>query len=321
MAHWTRDALLDLVRGYQAAAVLSAAADLDVFRALRDGASTAADVARGVRGDPRATTVLLDALAALGLLAKEGDRYRVPPDVAPLVAPHGADSVLHMIRHQGNSLRRWSRLAWTLRDGGPPVREPSVRGEAGDTASFVGAMDDLSRHVAPELLATLGDVRFRHLLDVGGALGTWTIAWISRVPDAQATLFDLPAVIPLARERLADAGLLDRVHLVPGDFYRDPLPQGADLVWLSAIVHQNDREQNRALFSKIRDALVDASRTRPVAGALFAVNMLVGTPHGGTFTLAELTEDLGAAGLTDVALLRRDEGMHSIVSARRPQRP
>ena len=86
------------------------------------------------------------------------------------------------------------------------------------------------------------------------------------------------------------------------------LPAGADLAWVSAIVHQNSRAQNRALFAKvfaalapggriaIRDILMEEDRTRPVAGALFAVNMLVATEGGGTFTFAELREDLEAAG-------------------------
>ena len=88
----------------------------------------------------------------------------------------------------------------------------------------------------------------------------------------------------------------------------DALPPGADLAWVSAIVHQNTRAQNRALFTAvfealtpggriaIRDILMEEDRTRPVAGALFAVNMLVATQGGGTFTLAELREDLVAAG-------------------------
>ena len=56
-------------------------------------------------------------------------------------------------------------------------------------------------------------------------------------------------------------------------------------------------------------------------GALFAVNMLVGTQGGGTYTFEEIREDLEAAGFTDAALLRRDEGMHSIVTARKPAPP
>ncbi len=109
----------------------------------------------------------------------------------------------------------------------------------------------------------------------------------------------------------------------------DTLPGGADLAWVSAIVHQNSREQNRTLFRKIfgaleprgrvaiRDIVMDEGRTRPPAGALFAVNMLVATQGGGTFTLRELSEDLTAAGFTEPSLARKDEGMNSIVLARK----
>jgi predicted O-methyltransferase YrrM len=140
----------------------------------------------------------------------------------------------------------------------------------------------------------------------------------------------MPHVIPMARRRLAAAGLAKRVKLVAGDFTRDALPAGADLAWVSAIVHQNSRAQNRALFSKviaaltpggriaIRDILMEEDRTRPVAGALFAVNMLVATEAGGTFTLAELREDLMAEGFAAVALARPDEAMNAIVVARKP---
>jgi len=114
---------------------------------------------------------------------------------------------------------------------------------------------------------------------------------------------------------------------VPGNFYTDALPAGADLAWVSAIVHQNSRQQNRALFGKvfaalvpggrilIRDFVMDDTRTEPAAGAFFAVNMLVGTPGGGTFTFGELRDDLAAAGFVEVTLLRRGDGMDSIVGA------
>jgi hypothetical protein len=110
----------------------------------------------------------------------------------------------------------------------------------------------------------------------------------------------------------------------------DPLPQGADLAWVSAIVHQNSRPQNRSLFAKVLDALVPSgriavrdvlmedNRTRPIAGALFAVNMLVATPGGGTFTFRELRSDLRAAGFARVVVRRRDAAMNSIVVAQKP---
>ena len=122
-----------------------------------------------------------------------------------------------------------------------------------------------------------------------------------------------------------------RVTLAPGDFTVDPLPPNADLAWVSAIVHQNSRAQNRALFAKIfhalrpggrialRDILMDDNRTAPVAGALFAVNMLVATEGGGTFTFDELREDLESAGFVQAAVCRRDPGMNSVVVARKPE--
>ena len=153
---------------------------------------------------------------------------------------------------------------------------------------------------------------------------------VTAVPTGVAPLFDLPEVIPLARCCLTHAGLNQRVRLAPGNYLVDPLPQGADLAWVSAIVHQNSRAQNRRLFTRtfralrpdgriaIRDILMDSTRTRPVAGALFAVNMLVGTEGGGTFTGNELRHDLESAGFVDITLARRDQGMNSVIVATKP---
>ena len=93
------------------------------------------------------------------------------------------------------------------------------------------------------------------------------------------------------------------------------------------IVHQNSRSQNRALFANVgqalgpggrivlRDILMEPNRIQPVAGALFALNMLVATEGGGTFTFQELAEDLASAGFTQAAVVRRDEAMNSVVVA------
>jgi precorrin-6B methylase 2 len=190
-------------------------------------------------------------------------------------------------------------------------------------------MDNISRPIAAEIVGRLQPLEFTHLLDVGGASGTWTIAFLKIAPRANATIFDLPAVIPMARKRIAEAGLTDRVRLVAGDFYENDLPSGADLAWLGAIAHQNSREQNRSLFAKvhaalrkngtivIRDIVMEPSHTAPAAGALFAVNMLVATPAGGTYSLDEYTEDLAATGFADVTLVHRDEAMNSLIRARK----
>ncbi len=328
---WTAEGILELTRGYHPACVLIAGAELDVFSILHEQPMDAASLATRIQGDTRATAVLLDALVAMRLLEKHESVYRVPADVADLLTETGKSCRLGMVRHQGNCLRRWGQLALAVRTGQPIADEVSVRGEQADLASFIRAMHEISDPVATPLVASLGPLRFRHLLDIGGASGTYTIPFLRLHPSGTATIFDLPEVLPMAEANLRQVGLIDRVQLVGGDFYKDAFPGGADLAWVSAIVHQNSREQNRALFAKvgaaltaggrilIRDFVMDETRTNPPAGAFFAVNMLVVTPGGGTFTLAELQEDLAAVGFVDARLLRRGEGMDSVVSAVKPE--
>jgi SAM-dependent methyltransferase len=188
-------------------------------------------------------------------------------------------------------------------------------------------MHDLNRRISPGIVRDIQPLPFRHVLDVGGASGTWTIVLLKGNPQGRATIFDLPHVIPMARRRLRALRVGARIRLVAGDFYRDELPKGADLAWVSAIVHQNSRAENRELFRKIhraleprgriaiRDVVMDRSRTSPLPGALFAVNMLVGTRGGGTFTFGELREDLAKAGFGGARLVRRGEGNDSVVVA------
>ena len=328
---WTADEVFRLGREYQPACVLASAADLDVFTALCDEPLTAEALAAKLGTDRRGTTALLDALAAIELLEKQGETYSVPPTVADVLSATGSHSVLALARHQSNCLRRWAQLTSVVKSGRPAEQMPSVRDSEDALAAFIGGMHNVSVPMAERLNAVIQTLEFRHLLDVGGASGTWTIAFLETAPHARATLFDLPKVIPMAQRRLTDAGMADRVTLVGGDFYTDPLPAGADLAWLSAIVHQNSREQNRELFAKvhaalvpggrilIRDMVMEASRTQPAGGALFAINMLVGTHGGGTYTFDELSDDLLAAGLEQPELLRRGEWMDSIVAATKPR--
>ncbi|MFA5140128.1 MAG: methyltransferase [Elusimicrobiota bacterium] len=314
---WTSDAILRVSRGYQASCVLLAGAELGVFGALAKRPLTARQAAARLGAKERGMTVLLDALAAMRVLRKRRRLYSLSPEAGAGLG------MTNMLRHQANCLRRWSHLAKAVKTGKPAPRVPSILGERGDAASFIGAMDDINRRVADDLVRSLKLRPFKTLLDIGGASGTWTAAFLRKYPDAAAVIFDLPHVIPMARKRR-----LARVTLVAGDFLNDPLPRGCDLAWLSAIVHQNSRAQNRVLFRKVRQALdpggrllirdivMEESRVAPMAGAFFAVNMLAGTKGGGTYTLRELREDLRSAGFKAVRLLRRDPGMHSVVEAR-----
>jgi SAM-dependent methyltransferase len=328
--YWSDEKLLELGRSFQGSCVLLAAAELDLFGALADGPQSAHDLASAIQGDLRATQYLADALVALGLLEKIGGLYSAGPDVLRALTPGSSDSILPMLRHQANCLRSWAQLAAVVRSGRRHDRPPSVRGPEADLEAFIEAMHVASRPVAGRVIAALGPPRFRQLLDIGCGPGTWSAALLRAMPQARGTLLDLPEVLPIARRYMEAERLSSRLDFVAGDYLADtPLPAGADLVWVSAIVHQNSRQQNRELFARvhaalepggrilIRDIVMDEAHTSPPGGAMFAINMLVNTDSGGTFSLKELKEDLRSAGFVDVTLTRAERDMDSVISATR----
>ncbi len=328
--HPDREQIMEMGAGFMPACVLGAAAELDLFTRLGDQSLSAEEIARRLDADLRATTMLLDALAALGVLDKQDGRYSVPPELRPVLRSDSPETVLPMMQHRMSILRAWSQLGFVAKAGMPAPRVSGVMGPAAERAAFVAAMHSVSGPWADQVVARLGKLAFSHLLDVGGASGTWTLAFLRAVPGARATIFDLPDAIGQARARLAGTEFEPRVTLAAGDFYADELPPGADFAWVSAIVHQHGRQHNRELFAKvfralapggqiaIRDIVMGPDRTRPRDGALFAINMLVNTDTGGTFTFAELAEDLQAAGFAGPELRVKDEGMNSVVMARKP---
>ena len=124
--------------------------------------------------------------------------------------------------------------------------------------------------------------------------------------------FDLPEVLPLTREYVRRERLLPRIDFVPGNFNRGGFGSGYDLVMLSAIVHMNDAQQNRRLIARaaaalnpggqivVQDFIMEPDRVRPSVGALFALNMLVATAHGDSYTAAEIGGWMREAGLKKI---------------------
>jgi SAM-dependent methyltransferase len=324
---WNAESIIDKARAFQEARILLTGVELDLFTRLARQGHTALEVARALRTDERATRMLLDALTAMGLLTKSKAVYHTARSVAPLLDARAEHTVLPMARHLAHLWQTWTGLTGVVRLGKVP---PRVQRDEEMLRSFICAMHVVAAPQARALVRAIRPDRARRLLDVGGGPATYTIAFLRASPGLKATLFDLPPVIEIAREQLRKAGLLSRVDLVPGDFYRDPLPGGHDLTFLSAIIHQNSLDQNRELYGKIHEALVPGgrlvvrdhvmapSRTRPAAGAIFAINMLVATAGGGTYTLAEIRAGLEAVGFRGIKLIRSGETMDGLVEARRP---
>ena len=321
--------VLEDVRGFLPSRVILTAAELDLFTRLEKEPATADDLAEELNCNQRCLTRLLDCLVTLHLLSKHDGVYQNSERGAVLSAEH-PETELPMVLHLSGLWETWSGLTETVKSGTNPQRKPVT--ERGDESleAFIGAMHVIGRGLSKEIADAYELSPFKRLLDIGGATGTYIIAFLQKNPTMTAVLFDLPDVIPMAEKRLAEAGLLERVKLVPGDFYHDELPKGCDLALLSAIIHQNSPQQNLDLYRKIhralepggklliRDHVMDSSRTYPPQGALFAINMLVNTQGGDTYTFDEIEDTLRAAEFEEVSLVRKGERMDCLVEAKKP---
>ncbi|MBN1382973.1 MAG: methyltransferase domain-containing protein [Deltaproteobacteria bacterium] len=318
---WTLEQIVRISRSFMECRVLLTGAELDLFTLCAKEPLSAQQIAEHLGADLRALTVLLDALAAMDLLVKQDGRYQTEPSAAAILDSTSLASILPVILHNVNLWTNWSRLTKKIVDN--PVTEWSM-------PAFIRTMHIGASFLAPQIIAQINPGNAQRLIDVGGGSGTYTIAFLQASPDMRATLFDLPPVIEMAREMVGKAGLTDRVTLMPGDFHKDPLPGGHDLAFVSAIIHQNSPEENLAMFRNIftaldpggrivvRDHIMNPERTRPRGGAFFAVNMLVATKGGGTYTEEEVSGALREAGFERMKLINPDKRMDGLIEAFKP---
>lgn len=321
--------VLESVRGFMQSRIILSAAELDLFTLIDRGTDTVEPLCRQTGADTRGLTRLLDAAAACELLAKENDRYRLTESGRVLSADH-PESILPMVRHMNELWDDWSCLTDTVIEGKNTQKTGASQKDDPSLKAFIGAMHVVGRKLSREIAADLDLSPYKRLLDIGGASGTYTIAFLEKNPEMEAMIFDLPRVIPLAKARMENQAVADRVAFSGGDYHTDALPAGCDLALLSAIIHQNSPQQNLALYQKIhrallpggtlliRDHIMAEDRTHPPAGAIFAINMLSATEDGDTYTLTEIKHSLEEAGFAGVTLLRQDEKMDGIVAAEKP---
>jgi predicted transcriptional regulator len=323
------DEVMAEAREFMKSRIILTAAELDLFTYLERKPSMADEIAEKLGLDQNALTRLMDCLVVFGLIEKAKGPYSNTQKGALFSSDH-PETILPMILHMNHLWDTWSRLTESVRKGHQGQTEPGLKFEEKSMKAFIGAMHVVAKGMSAEIAESFDLTPYRKLLDVGGASGTYTMAFLRKNLEMRAILFDMEKVIPIARERLETEGLLDRVDLVAGDFYKDTLPGGCDLALLSAIIHQNSPDQNVSLYKKvyqaltpggvilIRDHIMDESRTKPPSGAIFALNMLVNTRGGDTYTFNEIKDTLKMAGFTEVKLLRTGAQMDGLVQARKP---
>jgi SAM-dependent methyltransferase len=197
------------------------------------------------------------------------------------------------------------------------------------TVPFIAAMHRNAALRAPALVKSVGTTGVRRFLDIGGGSGAYSIAFAREVPALEAEVFDLATVVPIARRHVEEAGLDTRVHTCVGDLRRDSFGEGFDLALLSAICHMLGPDEIRDLFRRvflalaprgrlvIQDHVMFEDRVSPRAGAMFAINMLVGTPHGSTYTESEYRGWLAEAGFSEIRRVSL-QGPNDLILGTRP---
>jgi (2Fe-2S) ferredoxin/predicted O-methyltransferase YrrM len=322
------DDLQEKIRGFQESRVILTAIELDVFSAVGSSAeyhsalriphsalpgARAADVAAKIGADARATEMLLNALVAVGLLTKQGDIFRNTPVAARYFVDGAPDDARAALMHTVHLWQRWSTLSDCVRAGTSVTYQAAA--DRGDhwTRAFIAAMHRNAAERAPHVVRAVGTEGIERMLDIGGGSGAYSIAFATAGEKLRVELLDLPAVCKLAQGYIEKAGLSGRITTRTGDLRTDDFGSGYDLVFVSAICHMLDEQENLDLIERCRKALAPGGRlviqdfilepdkTAPKSAALFSLNMLVGTEHGASYSEPEYAVWMREAGFANVA--------------------
>jgi SAM-dependent methyltransferase len=303
----TEKDLTEAVYGFRASRIILTAFELGLFSLLGDKALAASQLATLAGVDPRACERLLNALCALGLVKKTGANFR-NTRISRERLVQGRPSYMAGLDHSAGQWRTWNTLTEAVRRGGAVLVRPAARDEK-RRRGFIAAMHERASKQAPRVVRLLDLSTVGCCLDIGAGSGAYAMALAGAKKDSRVTAFDLPEVLALTREYVRRAGLLRRIDFIAGDFNNDGFGSGYDLVLLSAIIHMNDAGQNQRLIGRaasalnrggqlvVQDFIMGPDRTRPEIGAFFALNMLVATARGDSYTASEIGSWMRAAGL------------------------
>jgi hypothetical protein len=268
---------------------------------------------------PRGARDFLDALVALGLLARDGRSYANTPETATFLDPAKSGSYVGGMLQMANSRLYpfWGSLTEALRTG-QPQNENKTGGNAFEkiystpesVRGFVSAMTGISAGIARAIAEKFPWVNYRTFVDIGTAQGGTPVQIALKHAHLTGGGFDLPVVGPVFEEYVADAGLASRLRFYPGSFFTDPLPS-ADVLIMGHILHDWSMEEKRMLLAKayralpkdgaliVFEALIDDDRRQNAFGLLMSLNMLIETPGGFDFTGADCSGWMAEAGFRE----------------------
>jgi len=314
-----RAEIIQLANVFQKSRILLTAFELDVFSRIADTGSTAEQIAGNEIKNIRALKRLLNALHSLGLVKKEKENYFLTESSSAYLVK-GKENYLEGLMHSVHLWNSWSKLTETVLNEVQPLKnEINDRGEEWLRA-FINAMHMRGRSRASEVAAYLDFSKVKKILDVGGGSAAFSTEFIESKPDMKAVVFDLPNVVPITKEFISKDGMDDSIDTLTGNYLVDDLGSNYDMIFLSAIIHSNSFKENELLIKKCGEALnpggqivivdyiMNEERTEPAAGAFFAINMLMNTEAGDTYTLGEIKEWFSNCGIDKTKLIEISEG-------------
>jgi len=330
----TPERLMELSFAYAPPLIISAAAGNKVFDALENGAKTAQEVANETGASPRALTILMNALVGLDLLKKDRrGRYSLTPESAAFLIsekPGTHAGFFGTIAPQ--LISRWLRLTDIVREGHPAV---AVNQETEGTEFFSQLVENIIPMSYPaaqklgdhlKIAKTKNGIR---VLDLAAGSGIWGIAMAQKSPRVHVRAVDWAGMIPTTKRITEKYSVRDRFNFVEGDLLEANFGTGYDVAILGHILHSEGEERSRKLLKKtfralksggviaIAEWLVNDQRTEPLHALMFAVQMLVNTEKGDTFSFNEIKSWLEDAGFRKVRRLEAP-GPSPLILATKP---
>jgi SAM-dependent methyltransferase len=305
--------IMELATAYWGSRCLLAANRLGVFRALGGGPLPAEAVAARLGVALRPARLLLRACVGLGLLEEDGRGFANAPASAAFLVPDSPAYLGDALGYAADMWEAWGGLERAVTEGRPTLPAAEYTGQDPErTRRFVHAMHRRALAIGRALVAMVDLAGRRRLLDVGGGPGTYAALFTAACPGLHATVLDLPHVVALAGEILAELDATARVETLAGDYHSTPFPAGQDAVLVSGVLHRESEAGCRALIAHARDALgpggllvvadvfTDAGGATPPFAALFGVNMMLSAADGGVHADADVARWMEEAGLRAV---------------------
>lgn len=312
---FTTESLSEYVRHFQKSRVLLTAVELGIFTVIEKKSLTSPETAYKIKTDIRATDRLMNALVALGFLQKSKEKFSNTKASSKYLV-NGKPDYMDGLMHSVSLWDTWSTLTDCVRKGHSVFERPKLINNRSKKwlDVFISAMHYRAWRQAPAIVNLFDLKNVKRVLDIGGGSGAYAMAFTDFGEKITATVYDLPNVLPITKRFIRKYGYEKKVDTFAGDYNFNDLPKGYDLIFISAVVHINSYQGNIALMKKcakalnhggmivIQDHVMNEDRTAPAPGTMFALNMLVGTEEGDTYTETEIKDWFVKA---DIKFLKR----------------